>query len=304
MLIPGRHYTAETASLAYRFGFNGQQRDDEIVGAGNSMSAAYWQYDARLGRRWNLDPIVKVWESPYASFRNNPNWYADPKGLDGEKRAKKYQAKHGGEVEQDENGNWSWRKGEVGNDNMINIYGKNFRDNIFERIYKNVKGFLSKLFPNYIGNNSGGGSQQISQRHPSIWDDIYLNTKWLQWLLLTSPSKPPVGNKLPTRQYMDDNTRTVQTESGGAVQDYPDLSESQKVPLSPPAPDELDKKIRDNAKIGIIYPHMDVILIDENGDTIGTSSVPANPNNLKNGKNGYLRISDWDNTKIKEWKQN
>lgn len=56
----------------YRFGFNGQEKDNEIYGDGNSTTAEYWQYDARLGRRWNMDPVLNVWESPYACFRNNP----------------------------------------------------------------------------------------------------------------------------------------------------------------------------------------------------------------------------------------
>lgn len=37
----------------YRYAFNGQERDDEIAGQGNIMTAEYWEYDARLGRRWN-----------------------------------------------------------------------------------------------------------------------------------------------------------------------------------------------------------------------------------------------------------
>ncbi|MDZ4667997.1 MAG: hypothetical protein SGJ00_08945, partial [bacterium] len=35
----------------YRFGFGGQERDDEIAGIGNTMTAEFWEYDARLGRR-------------------------------------------------------------------------------------------------------------------------------------------------------------------------------------------------------------------------------------------------------------
>ncbi|MDD3876017.1 MAG: hypothetical protein PHT69_05315 [Bacteroidales bacterium] len=67
---------------AYRFGFNGQERDDEIYGLGNSYTAEFWQYDARLGRRWNLDPVVKPHESPFATFANNPICFVDQSGLD------------------------------------------------------------------------------------------------------------------------------------------------------------------------------------------------------------------------------
>ena len=40
----------------YRFGFNGQEKVDEIAGAGNHTTAEFWEYDTRLGRRWNRDP--------------------------------------------------------------------------------------------------------------------------------------------------------------------------------------------------------------------------------------------------------
>ncbi len=66
----------------YRYGMNTQEKDNEIYGEGNSYSAEYWQYDARLGRRWNVDPVVKVHESPYATFANNPIWFVDPSGAD------------------------------------------------------------------------------------------------------------------------------------------------------------------------------------------------------------------------------
>ncbi len=65
----------------YRYGFNTQERDDEIAGVGNIMTAEFWEYDTRLGRRWNLDPIVKPWESRYAVLSNNPIVYLDPMGL-------------------------------------------------------------------------------------------------------------------------------------------------------------------------------------------------------------------------------
>ena len=64
----------------YRYGFNGQEQSDELDENGNSYTAEYWQYDARLGRRWNVDPVVVEWESGYATFRNNPIALNDPNG--------------------------------------------------------------------------------------------------------------------------------------------------------------------------------------------------------------------------------
>jgi hypothetical protein len=78
--MPGRTYNGN----GYKYGLNGMLKDDEIAGSGNIYSAEFWEYDSRTGKRWNTDPVVKPWESPYACFRNNPIYYSDPSGLDGE----------------------------------------------------------------------------------------------------------------------------------------------------------------------------------------------------------------------------
>ncbi len=56
----------------YRFGFNGQEKDDEVAGAGNTNTAMFWEYDTRLGRRWNLDPKPQINISDYAVMGDNP----------------------------------------------------------------------------------------------------------------------------------------------------------------------------------------------------------------------------------------
>ena len=78
--MPGRGYQPE----GYRFGFNGQEKDDEVNGIGNFNMAEYWEYDTRLGRRWNLDPILSPDQSPYSCFNGNPIFYSDPSGQQGE----------------------------------------------------------------------------------------------------------------------------------------------------------------------------------------------------------------------------
>ena len=87
MQMPGRKYS--NGSSSYRYGFNGQEKSDEIKGEGNSYTAESWEYDPRIGRRWNIDPIVKPWESGYASFSNNPISLTDPMGLDADDPKKK-----------------------------------------------------------------------------------------------------------------------------------------------------------------------------------------------------------------------
>ena len=78
----GREFVADTV-VGYRFGFNGQEKVNEIAGIGNHNTALFWEYDTRLGRRWNLDPVVKPWESSYACLNNSPIRILDPNGDDG-----------------------------------------------------------------------------------------------------------------------------------------------------------------------------------------------------------------------------
>jgi hypothetical protein len=58
----------ETANpQEYRFGFNGMEKDPEITGQeGSHYTAAFWEYDTRIGRRWNVDPVTYPWQSSYS----------------------------------------------------------------------------------------------------------------------------------------------------------------------------------------------------------------------------------------------
>jgi len=62
----------------YRFGFDGQEKVNEIAGIGNHNTAEYWEYDTRLGRRWNLDPVDQVSVSNYTINKLNPIVISDP----------------------------------------------------------------------------------------------------------------------------------------------------------------------------------------------------------------------------------
>ena len=74
-------FTPQSTNIGgYRYFFNGQEGDNEVFGDGVSLTAEFWQYDSRLGRRWNIDPVFKEYESPYACFAGNPIWFADPNG--------------------------------------------------------------------------------------------------------------------------------------------------------------------------------------------------------------------------------
>jgi len=67
--IRARSY--EIASV-YRYGYQAQERDDEIYGRGASYYYKYRQQDARLGRFWSVDPLSGKYPyySPY-SFSGN-----------------------------------------------------------------------------------------------------------------------------------------------------------------------------------------------------------------------------------------
>jgi len=58
--------------------FNGQEVSDEINPS--LTTAQYWEYDSRIGRRWNVDPKSNSSISPYNCFAGNPIRFADPLG--------------------------------------------------------------------------------------------------------------------------------------------------------------------------------------------------------------------------------
>jgi RHS repeat-associated protein len=66
----GNYQTAE--NTGYRYGFQGQEKDDEWKGNGNSINYKYRMHDPRLGRFLSLDPLAKKYPfySPYAFSGN------------------------------------------------------------------------------------------------------------------------------------------------------------------------------------------------------------------------------------------
>ncbi|OED35688.1 hypothetical protein AB832_06220 [Flavobacteriaceae bacterium (ex Bugula neritina AB1)] len=70
MLLPNRHGN----SSEYRYGFQGQELDNEIKGEGNSLNFKYRMHDPRLGRFFAPDPLEGKfpWWSPYQFSGNRP----------------------------------------------------------------------------------------------------------------------------------------------------------------------------------------------------------------------------------------
>jgi voltage-gated potassium channel Kch len=74
MPMPGRNLNIGN----FRFGYNTQERIEEISPA--HFTAENWEYDTRVARRWNLDPIKFASISSYSVNFNDPISYSDPYG--------------------------------------------------------------------------------------------------------------------------------------------------------------------------------------------------------------------------------
>ena len=63
MLMPNRHGNGGD----YRYGFQGQEKDDEIKGEGNAVNYKYRMHDPRVGRFFAVDPLASKypWYTPY-----------------------------------------------------------------------------------------------------------------------------------------------------------------------------------------------------------------------------------------------
>jgi RHS repeat-associated protein len=62
----------ESGVGAYRYGFQGQEKDDEIKGDGNSLNYSFRMHDPRIGRFFARDPLAPSYphNSPYAFSEN------------------------------------------------------------------------------------------------------------------------------------------------------------------------------------------------------------------------------------------
>ncbi len=74
----------------YRYGFQGQEKDNEIYGEGNAYTTTFRLYDSRLGIWKSPDPLQNYFApfSPYNHVLNNPILWIDPEGLEPRKPSK------------------------------------------------------------------------------------------------------------------------------------------------------------------------------------------------------------------------
>jgi len=78
MLVPKRNYS----NPVYRYGFQGQEKDNEIKGIGNSVNYKFRMYSPRVGRWLNTDPLKSKYPgvSSYNFAINTPIQAMDPDG--------------------------------------------------------------------------------------------------------------------------------------------------------------------------------------------------------------------------------
>jgi len=83
-LMPNRNITSED----YRFGFNGQEREDDLTVSGGNLIFKYRIHDARIGRFLSVDPLAPEypWNSPYAFAENKVIQGIDLEGAEWESK--------------------------------------------------------------------------------------------------------------------------------------------------------------------------------------------------------------------------
>jgi RHS repeat-associated protein len=81
--MPGRSFALD--NIAYRYGFNGKENDNEVKGTGNQQDYGMRIYDPRIGKFLSVDPITKQYPelTPYQFASNTPVWAIDMDGLEG-----------------------------------------------------------------------------------------------------------------------------------------------------------------------------------------------------------------------------
>ncbi len=81
MQMPGRK---DEGDGDYRYGFQGQEMDDEVKGRGNSVNYKYRMHDPRVGRFFAVDPLAPDYphNSPYAFSENKVIQFVELEGLE------------------------------------------------------------------------------------------------------------------------------------------------------------------------------------------------------------------------------
>ena len=79
MLVPSRHGSSDS----YRYGFQGQEKDDELKGEGNSLNYTFRMHDPRVGRFFATDPLFRKYPY-YSSYAFSGNRVIDATEIEGQ----------------------------------------------------------------------------------------------------------------------------------------------------------------------------------------------------------------------------
>jgi RHS repeat-associated protein len=81
--VDGKFAKNHGVGLAYRYGFQNQEMDNELKGTGNSINYKYRMHDPRIGRFFALDPLAPEYPfySPYAFSGNRVVDMVEQEGL-------------------------------------------------------------------------------------------------------------------------------------------------------------------------------------------------------------------------------
>jgi|GEM_PF-4829161 len=160
-LLPGRNFS----SSGYRFGFQRQEKDDEMHGAnGTSYAFEYRMHDTRVGRFLSIDPLAAkyAYNSPYAFSENRVIDAIELEGLEKVQLATEGQA--------------MW-------DGFVRATGIDKAAQAGRELGESIKGGLTS-FGNWLaGDHTGNG--------PSAFENKYLrgsNNTQLIGISLTGPS--------------------------------------------------------------------------------------------------------------------
>jgi RHS repeat-associated protein len=120
MLQPNRYKD----SKSYRYGFQGQETDDEIKGEGNAVNYKYRMHDPRLGRFFAVDPLAAKYPY-YSSYQFSGNRLVDMVELEGLEPAEApYKNKEGTQEKAVDR-----QKVDSGNFDMFDLFNGSLRPN-------------------------------------------------------------------------------------------------------------------------------------------------------------------------------
>ena len=156
MLVPGRSYV--DPSRDYRYGFQGQEMDNELKGRGNSLNYTFRMHDPRVGRFLSVDPLTSSYP------HNSPYAFSENRVIDGmELEGAEYLSFHEARVE--------FTSG------RLSLKLENFNDN-FQKAYKNFNksSLLTKvLFYTQPTTLTGDSDDMIKDSKYNVERDVRYN---------------------------------------------------------------------------------------------------------------------------------